>query len=296
MFAIWGSQSNDVWLAGADVGNGPLVFRFDGSGWKRHPTGASGHLWWVSGTAQSIWFSGENGLILRRDRQSDTFEAFPGLATSATLFGIFPFAEDNVWAVGGDANANTGAAFQFDGNSWSAVTDMPATAYDAPLFKIWGSSANDFWVVGLGGEAYHFANGSWTTWPVPAGRRLLTVHGQGTDIAAVGGFASGLVVKLGIGGIADQTPGGIAQMNGIWIPPSGLPLAAGNDGQLWQRFEGDWMPEPGIFETTLDYHAAYVDDLGGRWAVGGKILSEPFNQGLVVYRGPDDVATATVPQ
>ena len=47
LFAVHGTSAKDVWMVGADDGDGPLVIRFDGSAWQRLDTGVRGDLWWV---------------------------------------------------------------------------------------------------------------------------------------------------------------------------------------------------------------------------------------------------------
>jgi hypothetical protein len=286
LFSVWGRAQDDVWAVGADAGDGPLVLHYDGTSWTRRHTGASGDLWWVSGLGETVWMSGEGGLILRYSYATGDFEVHDTPGTPL-LFGIFPVADDDVWAVGGDLPGGGAVAYRFGGAAWSEVEDLPQEALDDPFFKVWGRSIEDLWIVGLGSVALHRGSEGWSSVPVPTGRRLLTVHGGDDVTVAVGGFASGLLVEAqGTGGdLVDVTPLGMAQMSGVWVRPDGDALAAGMLGDLWVRRGGAWHPVPDAPVIDLDYHAAFVDPAGGEWAVGGSILAPPFERGLLVHRG-----------
>jgi hypothetical protein len=284
LLSIWGSAADDVWVVGADAGDGPLVLHYDGERWVRRHTGASGDLWWVSGRGDDVWMSGEDGLVVRYSRGADAFETFSTPGTP-TLFGIFPVADDDVWAVGGDVGLGEGAVYRFDGSAWLDAPDVPAEGLEAALFKVWGRSSEDLWVVGLGANALHRGPGGWTVVPVPQGRALFTVHGGDEVTVAVGGHASGLLVEAEGQALRDATPQGLPQLNGVWVRPDGYALAAGNWGSLWSRASGAWSEVPDTPFTELDYHAAFIDPAGGEWAVGGRILAPPFERGLLVHRG-----------
>jgi hypothetical protein len=285
LFSVWGTSHDDVWAVGADAGDGPLVLHFDGARWVRPHTGAQGDLWWVSGHGDHVWMSGADGLVLRYVRSEDRFEAFdtPG---SPTLVGIFPTGVDDVWAVGGVAATREAAAYRFEGAAFDDVDDLPAEGMEDTLFKVWGRSAEDLWVVGLGSVSLHRGPGGWTVEPVPMGRPLFTVHGGDDLTVAVGGIGTGLLVESTGQGWVDRTPPMLPQMNGVWVRPDGRALAVGNDGALWARgADGTWAESPDPPITELAYHAAFVDPEGGEWAVGGRIIAPPFERGLLVHRG-----------
>src|SRR5450432_1003053 len=74
LLSVHGSAANDVWIAGADDGKGPVVLHFDGSAWERKATGVRGRLWWVHATEEGpVLFAGENGVLLRY--QDGAFES-----------------------------------------------------------------------------------------------------------------------------------------------------------------------------------------------------------------------------
>jgi hypothetical protein len=290
LFSVWGEGPDDIWAVGADAGDGPLVLRYDGDVWTRHDTGAAGDLWWVSGRGDDVWMSGDGGLIVRYSRSAGQFELMraPDAEDNLTLFGIFPLAADEVWAVGGvsSAEGRVGRAYRYDGSAWALVEDLPAAANEDPLFKVWGRSREDLWIVGLGEAAFHRGTQGWVT--IPTERRLLTVHGNDDTVVAVGGFASGYIVEAQDGALVDVSPPGVEEMIGVHVEPDGTVVTVGMDGAVWTRKDGVWAPVRDAPPTPagLDYHAAFVDPAGGLWAVGGALTVAPFNRGILSHRGP----------
>lgn len=285
LLSVWGTAADDVWVVGADAGSGPAVLRYDGEGWTRFATGATGALWWVHGLGDTLWMVGEGGLILRHTRGTTTFEEMAG-PPEATLFGVMAFAEDDVWAVGGDLSGNRGVVWHFDGARWQADDTVPEAGLAAgQLFKVWGRSADDLWVVGLGGIALHRSADGWRTVDVPTGRGLFTVHGDGDALVAVGGFQTGLVVHGASGGLTDATPAGAPQLNGVFVRPGGDAVAVGLGGAVWRRVDGEWAADPDAPRSRLDHHAVYVDPTGGVWAVGGFVISDPLDRGMLAHFG-----------
>src|SRR4029453_2114604 len=90
----------DVWVVGADRGQGPIALHYDGSAFTRIPTGGHGALWWVhtfsDGTAYA---AGANGTILRWDGAAFSRMPPPGLAAH-TVFGVWGRSPDDAYAVG----------------------------------------------------------------------------------------------------------------------------------------------------------------------------------------------------
>ncbi len=288
LLSLWGSGHDDIYAVGADAGDGPMVLHFDGEGWTRMATGESGNLWWVSGNAEQVWMSGEGGLILRHDRATSTIERTPTPADTVTIFGIQPFASDDVWAVGGDVQANTGVVWHWDGAAWTedaSATTMANDAAAGSLFKVWGSSGDELWVVGLGGVGLRYTGGAWSTVPIPTGRRLFTVHGAGEHIVAVGGYIDGLIVSWDGQQWVDETPAGVPQLNGVWVSPDGSAVAVGIQGSIWERRDGAWSEVSDTPSSLWDYHSAYVDPEGDIWAVGGVVVSEPYDRGMLAHYG-----------
>lgn len=286
LFSVWGRDDEDVWVVGADAGDGPLVMHYDGRRWQVKDTGEAGALWWVSGRGEHVWMSGEAGLVLRYSTRDDEFERFE-VPDPVTLFGIFPTADDDVWAVGGDFRGDKARAiYRFDGERFEEVSDLPeAFESEEPFFKVWGRSSQDLWVVGFGSQALHRVGEAWEVLEVPTGDRLFTVHGNEDYVAAVGGSRQGLLLEEADGELHDATPQGMPQMNGVWVAQDGRALAVGVGGYIYERHQGEWREieePPSVF---YDYHAAFIDSTEGQWAVGGQVVVEPYVAGMLSHRG-----------
>jgi len=290
LLGVWGSSGNDVFAVGADVGDGPWVLHWNGSAWKRLATGATGGLWWVSGTTASgpVWMSGEAGLVLRHDRASGRFDKIAGVPANVTLFGIFETGGE-VFAVGGETSGSSGSSghvYKLTGEAFVEDATVPSEAKSAgQLFKVWGRSPTDLWVVGLGNKMLHRDGSGWKVIDTPSGRRLFTVHGNDTIAVAVGGFATGLVVEATGTSVSDVTPPAAKQFNGVWVDREGGVVAVGVEGTVMERRGSVWKSPSGLPGTLDDYHAVYVDPDGGVWAVGGFLVVEPQKKGMLLHYG-----------
>lgn len=284
LLSVWGRSSLDVWVVGTDDGQGPAVLHYDGAGWTRHIVPAQGDLWWVHGVGDSVWMSGAAGMLLHYDQTSQQFTTFsvPGGANE-TLYGVVAFSASDVWAVGGNVGASTGVIYHWDGSTWTRIPDLPGKAGEAALFKVWGRSSDDLWVVGLGSVALHRSAAGWTA--VPTERRLLTVHGSANTVLATGGVVDGYVVDLSTGVSVDVSPAGAQQFNGIFVDPSGDAIAVGAEGSVWRRANGTWLPDLELPAIREAYHSVWVDERGGEWMAGGQITFEPFDRGILVHTG-----------
>src|SRR5689334_23287934 len=103
------------------------------------------------------------------------------------------FGPDDAWAVGGTPDSGTGKpndiVLRWDGASWTQDT-LPGAPLGVTLFKVWGTSSDDLYVVGEQGTIWHRTAGAWTFEGDAAltQSRLFTVHGCGKDdVFAVGG-------------------------------------------------------------------------------------------------------------
>jgi hypothetical protein len=287
LLSIWGTGPDDVWVVGADAGAGPAVLHYDGAAWTTLATGQQANLWWVSGHGDDVWMAGEQGLIVRHDRNTGAFEA----ATTpepVTLFGILPLASDDVWAVGGDFMDGRGVVWHYDGTAWTEDAEATPLLTGGVLYKIWGERSDRLWVVGQGGISLQRTTEGWATLPVPIERNLFTVHGQGEDVVAVGGSTSGLIVEWTGDAWTDATPAGVPQLNGVWVESDGSAMAVGIEGSVWRRsVEGDWAADEAAPQLFYDFHAGYVDPSGELWAVGGFVIGAPFDRGLLYHYGDE---------
>ena len=297
-----GTSASDIYAVGTDPddGLGPYVVHFDGQGWTRLNTAASGDLWWISTpmVGDSFFMAGAGGLILRHRPASGQFEQYttPG---DETLFGIWGTDVRHVFAVGGDLGEpdTGGVVWLFDGTAWTAQDLSSVNPEGTPtLFKVWGRSANEVYAVGGRGVILRFDGKSWTQLASPTTRSLFTVHGNDTQVVACGGAQSGVIIELMGDSFTDVTPPGTLQMNGTFVPPSGNSVTVGREGAVAFRSEAGWENHnSGLnLDPILDYHAAWGDPDGGIWAVGGNIVGPPGSDGILVYYGTQEVGTELV--
>jgi hypothetical protein len=298
LLSIAGTSPTNVFAVGADPrdGRGPYVVRYDGTGWTRLDSGASGDLWWISVTPidGSFYLAGAGGLILQLDPVSGAFVRHTTPATP-TLFGIWGAAADDLWAVGGD-DAGAGVIWRYDGTVWTPQ-DLSGLLPDGvpTLFKVWGRSATDVYAVGEVGTVLHFDGVQWSLLDSGVTNTLFTVHGDGARLVLVGGFFSGVLLEEQPGGgFLSRAPSGVAQLNGVFVPPDGAAVAVGNGLAVALRDGAGWsIAAEGDDDQARDFHATWVDADGGIWAIGGD-LSVSLANGILAYGGPQHVVGGPV--
>ena len=300
LLSITGTSANDVYTVGADPGDGfgPYVLHYNGTAWQRLNSGASGDLWWIGVTPidGAFYMAGVNGLVLRYDPAANTFTQMstPG---SETLFGIWGMTTSDLWAVGGNPTDESGGGvvWHFDGSTWNVV-DLSSLLPDGvpTLYKIWGRSATDIYVVGRNGVILHYGGNSWTQIASGTTETLFTVHGNDSLVVATGGVSSGKIFEVQAGQAAEVEPAGTPPMNGVFVPPDNLAVTAGITGSLMLRGDSGWSFANTGLTTALDFHGTWIDPDGGIWAVGGD-LSSNLDSGMLAYGGTQTIGTQVKP-
>lgn len=299
LLSIWGTAADDIYMVGADDGQGPMVQRFDGDGWQRLSTGTTGDLWWVWGDGAQIWMTGAGARVLRHDPVGGSFVEEVVADPIFTLFGVWGSGPDDVYVVASDVSGGRpGEILHFDGEGWQSVAVVPDSANGSQRqpFKVWGTGPDDVWVVGTGALVMHFDGEQWTDLPPPvaATTTLFTVHGTGPDdVFAVGGFGNATVARFDGEAWSDDSPppADIAPgFTGVFAHPEHGVAAAGNQGAIWWRGDDGWAPDPRTPATTWSFHAAWIDPDGGVWAAGGDLIQ--LDVGVVVYAGDRSIPTA----
>ncbi|HEY8089184.1 MAG TPA: hypothetical protein VIF09_15100 [Polyangiaceae bacterium] len=189
---VAGSSSSDVWL----FSNEWNCARWDGSAWTRQTPIEGEQLAdaWLDPASGKGFAVGMGGRLLRRDATT-TWTAASGLHADAydELGGVFALTDDDAWAVGSQkvlrysgqtwqsvASATTTNAQEFNGVWASGPDDAWITAWgDFPnslqrwngsafsvvtgrpdgegfLDDVWGTSANDVWIVANDGTIVHW--------------------------------------------------------------------------------------------------------------------------------------------
>lgn len=299
LLSVWGAGSSDVFAVGGALGNGgeALALHFDGATWTDLHAGGTETFWWVHGTSSGdVWMVGTGGRISHWDGKTFTHYAS---STTATIWGVFAFSRTDVWAVGGtpgDPKAPNDLVLHFDGTAFRPEA-LPGAPLGRSLFKVWGSSANDLYVVGEAGTVWHRQGTTWTleSKDAPlAGGTLFTVNGCGpSDVWAVGG---GDVLHRDAAGWTKVPVELSSQVNGVACASNGEVAIVGNGGLKQRLTAGKWVDEFALPPFT-DFHGVWADPAGGAyWAVGGDFLSAASpgkkRRGVLARYGAGDVSHA----
>ncbi len=160
---------------------------------------------------------------------------------------------------------DTAADSKTDVSSASILQAIPLQ-FSEDLNGVWGSSANDVWVVGSGGRVLHW-NGC-----------ALAPRNAGTtkDLFAIGGRSASDVWIAGDGVVlhwdgktfSDKTPKGAGILRAVGAATDGGSLfVAGDKGAVWRLTQdGSWKAE--ATASSLDIKAIAAVDSSLVWAVG----------------------------
>jgi hypothetical protein len=295
LISVAGTSKSDIWFAGADPGDGvgPLVLHYDGDSLTRYELALDSiqgvDLWWVRAFApDDVYFGGTQGTIIRYN--GATFTRLPTPAED-TVFGIWGADANEVWAVGGNPSLE-GKAFVWhsdEGGSFAPAEMLPQLGL-AAYFKVWGRSPEELVIVGTNGTILRGDAGVLSKEESPTSDQLTTVHvSAGNPYVAVGGFGDGVILEDDGAGWRDRTPTPAPRrLFGVWLSGEDG-VAVGSNGTLVERHGSDWQQVPNELRVTLDLHAAFIDDEGGAWAVGGDLVSTPKVDGLILYKGPREL-------
>jgi len=299
LLSVWGSSSKDVWSVGGPLGNEgfeSLVVHYDGTKWRRLRPGKFESYWWVHGTGPSdVWMVGEKGRITHWDGTAFREDTS---GTTATLFGAYAFGTNDVWAVGGtpDGGAENDVVLHFDGKEWKKEV-LPSPAKVA-LFKVWGTTPGELYVVGENAVIFHRTGGVWKREGEGVGQaRLTTVFGcSPNEIYAVGG--RDLLFSDGTGTWKKEPiePKLILNdLNGVSCN-KGAVFVAGAGSVKLRKTAGTWTSDFGK-PPLKDLHGAWVDETGVLWAAGGQFAASArpnVRRGGVLARYAKDLIPTTL--
>lgn len=175
-----------------------------------------------------------------------------------------------------------GALLHREGGIW----ETRASGVEGPLWGVWGSAEDDFWIVGGGsaGEApvlLHYDGEVWSDVDVSAisgsSSALYKIWGRAADdIYAIG--AKGLILHYdGIAWVAESTPVG-ATLIGINGNTDEVMVAGGRStGVVLRRVDGEWKSL--VFPEDEGFDGALIDDQGYATIVGRRGFISLFAPG-----------------
>ena len=288
LFSVDGSSAEHVWVVGADRGDGegPTIVEYDGD-WHAHASGLeSGDLYWVHVFADDVVYTvGTGGTILSYTGDQFELEETP---TNQDVWGLWGKTSSDIWAVGGDPNTGVGFVWRDQGEGFSVVELDSNLPRPSAWYKVWGPADDDVWFCGVDGALMHYDGQGFEAVDAATSRALLTIHGRedGSLVTAVGGqFSATLVASKDGGDFEDVTPEGPPlQTFGVFHRDAEA-FAVGMQGTVLHHDGTSWAEEVTGLDIFEDLHAVWIDPDAGVWAVGGQLISPPFEQGALIYKG-----------
>ncbi|MDP1815485.1 MAG: hypothetical protein Q8K92_13645, partial [Leadbetterella sp.] len=195
---IWGSSSNDIWVAGGGV------FHFDGKEWKRLDAMSSGNqefplnqvfydnkpyraIWGISST--DIYFGSSKGTIVHWDGKYAT-EVYKK-STNFSIQNIYGSSATNIWVVGGEYNSPwRNLVLHFNGSTWQEITNLPdETFFPTGVYVL---NEKEVYICGQSGSGLVYGNeNGWKEISIPGNAALSKIKGiNGNDIFLTGHFNS----------------------------------------------------------------------------------------------------------
>ena len=273
LIATWAPADDDVWVVGADPGDGlgGYVFHFDGTSWDRIDTGTTGNFWWVHGDGTGpVWLVGEGGLVVRWSPETGPVALETPQDTN--LFGAFVIADDDVWVCGGD-NISSGSKqvlWHWNGSTFEDHADVVALrSTRAVLTKVFARGPEDIWVVGGPDQGLRRRDGIWSAIDVATKEHLTSVSGNDDLIIAAGGVAQGLVVEDRGDGFEEIKFDGAQPLAGIVVTDDGRAVASGWYGSLHLRdTDGTWTAVDDVEVRHQVFHSTAVTPSGTIYVTG----------------------------
>lgn len=280
ILSFWGASRTDLFAAGGTLetggGTGRVLWN-DGDGWQPMSVGTP-TLWWLHGFGHdNVWAVGEQGTIAHFDGSTwETVET----GHDHTLWGIWGASPDELWAVGGKVAGGVPAVLRrYDGTNWSDVTGVGEN--DELFFKVWGTAADNVYVVGDGGVILHYDGSTWNRMDSGTTARLLTVRGRSaTDIYAVGGILSEVMLHYDGNRWSEVDAGDGPGLMGVWTAAGAPVVAAGFTGFTVLGDADSWRAQPSL--TSLCLHAVWGDGRGNYALGGGNLVATGPRTGIII--------------
>ncbi len=279
LLSAWESSDGVLYAVGG-TSTSALVLRHDVDGWWQMDPGTSHTLWWVHGfSANDVYAVGAAGVVTHFDGTRWSVEREGG---DFTLFGAWGATPGELIAVGGVVTASAPRPAMVSRRSGWAELSTAGLPSDRALFKVWGNSDRDLFVVGERGLVARGIPGAFSRPSVFTNERLTTVHGAGSRIYAVGGLQAPVMLRFdGVSWHDVAVPGTPQLLNGVAVSASGEVLIVGLEGYLAEGRDEAFEVKPVL--TRRGLHGATATQ-SGFVAVGGELLGN-FGQGVLLARG-----------
>jgi hypothetical protein len=283
----WGPGPGTLYVVGGEPTAG-TVMHFDGDDWAAVDLGLDVPLlnWSWGFGPDDLTVVGNDGTVLHHDGSAWTAQDTP---TDEDLWGVWGASPDDLWAVGGRGRpSSTATILHYDGSAWTAV-EPPALqrANVHAFFKVWGTAADNVYIVGQRGVVLHWDGSTWTELLVGASDDLVSIWGTGPDhIVAVGGRASGIVSRWDGASWRTESLSPLPGLNGVWMgdqDPDTVYIAGAVGTVATLDFDTlEYQQESA--GTTLDFHNVFSPDGITLYAVGGNLLTAQAPYQGIAYR------------
>ncbi len=255
----------------------------------------SGLLNWVhafpDGTLVTVGYEG--ALFFKRPGGDWTRK---NVDTAQQLWGVWGASPDDVWAVGGNGFSE-GDAVLFHGS----LEDLQPMEIELTRpnvnawFKVWGSSANDVFIVGQKGAILRWNGSELKEEGAGLSDDLIGIWGTGPDrVAVVGGRNNGVAALWDGTEWRGLELSPVTGLNGVWMRGDTLHAVGVDDGKVLRMSfaTGLLLEEEDFLGINLeeargvDLHAIHGSDDGTVTSVGGNFVLQagPYS-GAVVSRG-----------
>lgn len=291
LLAAWSSGLDNVWIVGGREGTGgaPALLHYDGTAWEQRDAGVTNvDLWQVFGFGDTVFVGGSNGTILRYRNG-----AFEKIATPSTdiVFGLWGTSPDDVWAVGGQTSGRAFVWHYTGGSEFVAVPGVPASLdTGGAVWKVVGRAANDVYMSASQGLVLHWDGAALSSSTVGAsGESLFSLGCNAERCVTAGSNTTNGVLYENTG--ADWVSK-VPTLDGpVWrgVTPTGEhAYVVGQFGAVLRRDGNGWVPDShGLTIETL--HAAWSDDDGNLFTVGGKFDRALTIDGVVLFKGSSEL-------
>ncbi|MDP7628409.1 MAG: hypothetical protein QF530_10930 [SAR202 cluster bacterium] len=265
--------NDDQWIVGGTPDRGKIL-HYNGSEFKDVTFGGDVELlnWIHRFQSGEIIVVGNGGAVLLWDGQTWTRVPVP---TEQDLWGVWGMSPSDVWAVGGNADESGVLTVLRDtGNGFESV-DMPVLErpFVKALFKVWGSGADDVYMVGQNGVVLHWNGEILEELHLGVSEDLIAVWGTGPNrVAIVGGRRNGAVVLWNGNEWRRAEVGNFPGLNGVWLRGD-IVHVVGNLGTAGIVDFTTGAATRVWIDTPVNLHAIYGSPDGILIAVGGNFFT-----------------------
>lgn len=139
---------------------------------------------------------------------------YQGQQFYSQLRSVFVFSENDLWV-------GSNQPMHWNGTSWQTF-NLSASIWNGWIYKIWGSSSSNLYIVGGGGSIAHYNGTNWTKIESGTSLDILDIYGSNNEVLAVASTNNPLdkaIISIN-GNTANQIlsfPLGQIELYGVWF-------------------------------------------------------------------------------